>query len=204
MWLSALLLGSVVDYMAEQFKSQVEDGLNSQPVSQQINYQGESIHFTHRLWRIEPSSVCADKRTDPAALSRCQLAAQALFRQQCEALGQVAPGGDDATLGSQRAMYCAALHDYTPTKQLNAQQQSAASQTTTKGGAVQVPAAGKSANLVQRDSPAAQIDDLLRQCKRLTVLAWISKDASRQAERDKVCSQYEQSKSLTPAGQKQG
>ena len=201
MWLSALLLGSVVDFMAEQLKSRVEDGLNSQSVTQQVNYQGESIQFSHKLWRIESASICADKLAEPQALSRCQLAAQALFRQRCEVLGRERPGGDDPTLGSQRAMYCAALHDGFPAKNLKAQSQPTTSPMTVDAGQAQVASVTGAAPTESR-SPAKQLEEQLRQCKRLTVLAWISKEASRQAERDQACGRYEQSKRLSLSDQK--
>lgn len=191
MWLSALLFGSVVDFMAEQLKSQVADGMNSQPVTQQLSYQGEAVQFSHQLWRIVPASVCADKIADPHALSRCQQAAMGLFHQQCEALSRQQAAGENSPEGSQRAMYCAAAHDYAPTTP--AQRQSIAS---AKASVATV--SGAQGEVAEVSSPAEQLADLQRQCRRLTVLAWISKEPARQAERDKACAQYDEAKSQQP------
>ena len=192
MWLSALLFGSVVDFMAEQLKSQVADGMNSQPVTQQLSYQGEAVQFSHQLWRIDPASVCADKIADPHALSRCQQAARGLFRQQCEALSRQQASGENSPEGSQRAMYCAAAHDYVPTTP--AQRQSIARATQANVATV----SGAQGDVAEANSPAEQLAGLQRQCRRLTVLAWISKEPARQAERDKACAQYDEAKSQQP------
>lgn len=165
MWLSALLFGSVLELITDQLKAQSADALNTEPVSELVHYQGQEVDFRHQLWRIEAASVC-QRATERQA---CQQAAQALFADSCQRL--TADKQQDAQREHLRAMYCAAV------KEEEARHSSS------------------QPDKVASSGTATSLEDLYRECKRTTVLAWISKEASKLQARDAACSRYETAKS---------
>ena len=98
----------------------------------------------------------------------CLQAAAALFADSCQSLS--AETNQDAKREHLRAMYCAAA----------------------KEAVVPAPSASAGATV---NSTAPSLEDLYRECKRSTVLAWISKEASKLQARDAACSRYEEQKS---------
>ena len=62
------------------------NGMNAEPQTVVVDYQGQRISFTHQLWRIRPESVCADQRARLADYAPCTQAAKALFEQACDTL----------------------------------------------------------------------------------------------------------------------
>lgn len=111
--LSALLAGflqSAGDTLAQR----AIDGMNAQPETVAMEYQGEHVRFQHQLWRIKPETVCAEQRQQLAAYARCTQAAQALFRDACERLSRAV--GRAPVERSLRAMYCNAAQRYAPTE----------------------------------------------------------------------------------------
>ena len=57
------------------------------------------------------------------------------------------------------------------------------------------PAQSVSTGMAASSGAATTLEDLYRECKRTTVLAWISKEASKLQARDAACSRYEEQKS---------
>ena len=164
MWLSALLLGSVLELITDQLKAQSADALNSEPVSEVVRYQGQQVDFRHQLWRIDSASVCQQAGERQA----CLQAAASLFADSCQSLS--AETNQDAKREHLRAMYCAAAKE--------------------KGQPAQAVSTGAAAS----SGAATTLEDLYRECKRTTVLAWISKEASKLQARDAACSRYEAQK----------
>ena len=69
-----------------------------------------------------------------------------------------------------------------------------------KGAEVTAPATSApspAATAAPDTSTATALEDLYRECKRTTVLAWISKDDARAKARDAACSRYEIAKKNT-------
>ena len=167
MWLTALLFGSVVELVTDQLKSQSADALNSEPVSELVLHQGQRVDFRHQFWRIDAASVCQLSRNKAA----CLPAARTLFTESCQTLSAK---GSDVQQANLRAMYCAAAK---------------------AGKGAEVTAPATSAQPPAPDiSSATALEDLYRECKRTTVLAWISKDDARAKARDAACNRYEMEK----------
>ena len=97
----------------------------------------------------------------------CLTAAASLFADSCQSLS--AGTTQDAKREHLRAMYCAAA----------------------KEAVVPAPSASAGATV---NSTAPSLDDLYRECKRSTVLAWISKEESKKQARDTACLRYETEK----------
>ncbi|MCF7993380.1 MAG: hypothetical protein K9L32_08330 [Chromatiaceae bacterium] len=111
--LSALFAGflqSAGDAVAQR----AFDGMNTEIETVVTEYHGERIQFQHQLWRIKPETICADKRQQVAAFSRCTQAAQALFQEACTQL--TANPRRDPAYRSLRSMYCNAGERFQPTE----------------------------------------------------------------------------------------
>lgn len=175
MWLTALLFGSVVELVADQLKAQSSDAINAEPVQELVLHQGQQIDFRHQFWRIDAASVCHASRD----MHACRPAATALFAQSCQTLS--AKGNDSQQQANLRAMYCAAA---------KVEQGEKATSSVSPPPALQTAANG-------HESMA--LEDLYRECKRTTVLAWISKDEARAKARDAACGRYELAKAGSAA-----
>ena len=160
-----LLLSSFTEFMAQQLSAQVDEGVNREPKQQLVEYQGTSIQFIHQYWRIQPDSICANRRgqTD---FDRCRQQAQALFAASCQQLS-VASGEVNAS--AQRAMYCAAAGT----------------------GAETASSAAVSADS-GRGPPRVDLQQGRRECHRLQFKSMFSDDPQLRAERDRVCAQAPQ------------
>lgn len=90
------------------------NGMNAEPETVVVDYQGQRISFTHQLWRIRPESVCADQRARLADYAPCTQAAKALFEQACDTLRDKA--GHQPSARNLRRMYCKAAAGFTPTQ----------------------------------------------------------------------------------------
>lgn len=168
MWLTALLFGSVVELVTDQLKSQSADALNSEPVSELVLHQGQQVDFRHQFWRIDAASVCQLSRHKDS----CLPAAKALFAESCQTLSAK---GSDVQQANLRAMYCAAAKEGKGTE------------ATAPATSAQSPATTAASDT----STAIALEDLYRECKRTTVLAWISKDEARAKARDAACHRYD-------------
>ena len=150
MWLTALLFGSVVELVTDQLKSQSADALNSEPVSELVLHQGQQVDFRHQFWRIDAASVCQLSRHKDS----CQPAAKALFAESCQTLSAKESNVQQANL---RAMYCAAAKVQTDVQ-------------------TKAPDTAQAETKDPNATAAMALEDLYRECKRTTVLAWISKE----------------------------
>ncbi len=159
-----LLLSSFTEFMAQQLSAQVDEGVNREPKQQLVEYQGTSIQFIHQYWRIQPDSICANRRGE-ADFDRCRQQAQALFAASCQ---QLSAANGQANASAQRAMYCAAA-----------------------GTGAEIATAAASAGH-SSEPPKVDLQQGRRDCHRLQFKAMFSDDAQLRAERDKVCAQAPQ------------
>ena len=159
-----LLLSSFTEFMAQQLSAQVDEGVNREPKQQLVEYQGTRIEFTHQYWRIQPDSICANRRGE-ADFDRCRQQAQALFAASCQ---QLSAASGEANASAQRAMYCAAAGTGTAT--------ASAALSTDSGG----------------EPPRVDLQQGRRECHRLQFKSMFSDDPQLRAERDRVCAQAPQ------------
>ncbi|WP_406666129.1 hypothetical protein [Gallaecimonas sp. GXIMD1310] len=82
----------------------VLDGINARVETRHVPFQGYTIQYQHRLWRIDFGSVCANMDKDSSQYRRCRQAAKMLFQQLCA----------DISNSNYKSMYCQAARFYRP------------------------------------------------------------------------------------------
>jgi hypothetical protein len=168
-----VLLSSFAEFMAQQLTERVDEGVDSVPRQEVVEYQGRTIQFTHQYWRIQAETICAD-RQQQKDYPLCRQQAKALFATSCQRLSDGTPEDAESPL---RAMYCAAA--------------TASAETVSGLGSVAGTASvAASAGTATTEPPLVDLQQGKRDCNRLRFKAMLSDDPQLRAERDRVCGSH--------------
>ena len=108
------LLAAFLDHTSSAITNRMLDGMDANPQTVVVEYQGQRVSFQHQLWRVRAQSVCSDRRADIAIFASCTQAAHEIFEQACQDLR--ANPQPDLNYRPTLNMYCAATAEFKPTQ----------------------------------------------------------------------------------------
>jgi hypothetical protein len=94
------------------FKRDVLSAFDSHVKSENYDYQGIDVQFTHQRWKINYPSVCANYRSSSHKITKCSTAALSLFKLGCDQFRS--KRNRAAREDAEMLMYCNAANKYHP------------------------------------------------------------------------------------------
>ena len=109
----SLLFSAYLTSMQNQIYNGLASSMGLETQAVHMEYEGQTIPYQYRLWKVDNRSVCATSRNKIDDYARCTQSAQRLFVDLCNGLSKKPGGGP--TYVRAKNMYCNAVIDFKPT-----------------------------------------------------------------------------------------